>query len=341
MTQPARNLLDQLMGKDRNKPLSQKSNQLGTPQTWKSNDVCKPYLIDFCPHDLFPNTRADIGKCPRIHGEIFKERFDADESPDKQALVARYEADFLQQLKRIIDHCENRIRRARERTEAVPPEIAIPAESRAAIQRINLEISSLVKEAERQAEQGSLTESATTMLRVGELNTEIRQLAGEKYKAFLKGEVVCQVCGVLMSVADDPDSCQDHIRGKQHSGFDLIRRKVKELEARVVVIPEEIRRGSRNADSERSRRPSKDDQYQRRGSYRERSRDRRDHRDRSRDRRNSRDRYRDSRDYKDTRNRYRDEPHYRRRSRSPSSVSDISVSSMSSVEGQRNSKVNT
>lgn len=340
MTQPARNLLDQLMGKDRNKPLSQRTAQTGNPQTWKSNDVCKPYLIDFCPHDLFPNTRADIGKCPRVHSEIFKERFDADTSTEKSTLVAKYEADFLQQLRKIIEHCENRIRRARERTEAVPPEIAIPTESRAAIQRLNLEISSLVKEAERQAEQGSLTESATTMLRVGQLNLEIRQLAGEKYKAFLKGEVVCQVCGVLMSVADDPDSCQDHIRGKQHSGFDLIRKKVKELEARVVIVPEETRRGSRNAESEHSRRPSKDELYARRPQYRERSRDRRDYRERSCDRRDRRDRSRDRRDYGDSSNRYRSDAPLRR-SRSISSVSDISVSSMSSVDDKREKRLST
>jgi len=230
MTQPARQLLDQLMGKDRNKALSQRKGQSGPPQSWRSSDVCKPYLLDFCPHDLFPNTRADLGKCPKVHSDIFRERFEADSSPDKDPLIMKYEQDFLAQLRRILEHCENRIRRARERTEAVPPEIAIPADSRAAIQRLNIEISSLVKDAERQAEQGSLTESATTMTRVGELNAEIRQLAGEKYLSYIKGEVVCQVCGVLMSVMDDPDSCQDHIRGKQHSGFDLIRKKVKELE---------------------------------------------------------------------------------------------------------------
>lgn len=30
--------------------------------TWDSKEVCGFYMVRFCPHDLFVNTRSDLGK---------------------------------------------------------------------------------------------------------------------------------------------------------------------------------------------------------------------------------------------------------------------------------------
>ena len=35
--------------------------------------ICKFNLISFCPHDLFPNTKADIGPCEKRHEDYLKE----------------------------------------------------------------------------------------------------------------------------------------------------------------------------------------------------------------------------------------------------------------------------
>lgn len=37
---------------------------------------CKYYLVKFCPHDLFVNTRADLGACAKVHDEEVKKLFD-------------------------------------------------------------------------------------------------------------------------------------------------------------------------------------------------------------------------------------------------------------------------
>lgn len=29
---------------------------------WDDDDVCAYYMVRFCPHDLFVNTRSDLGK---------------------------------------------------------------------------------------------------------------------------------------------------------------------------------------------------------------------------------------------------------------------------------------
>ena len=54
-----RQMLDELMGADRDKTDKEK---IGTNKHFDDSDVCKFYLLDFCPHDLFPNTKSDLGK---------------------------------------------------------------------------------------------------------------------------------------------------------------------------------------------------------------------------------------------------------------------------------------
>ena len=204
------------------------------------------YLLDFCPHDLFPNTRADLGRCQKVHSEIFKERFDQDQSSDKEDLVKRFEWEYMQHLKRVVDQCEGRISRARHRVEAVPPEIQVSEESRRSMEILTQKISQSVRLAEQLAEQGSLAESATEMQRVSEMNLEMRRLAGEKYLKYVRSEVVCQVCGALMLAPEDLETCEDHLRGKQHSGFLRIRRKVEELQAKGLKDEEPFKRSSRD-----------------------------------------------------------------------------------------------
>lgn len=37
--------------------------------------VCKFALVSFCPHELFPNTRFEMGHCEKRHDEFFKKQF--------------------------------------------------------------------------------------------------------------------------------------------------------------------------------------------------------------------------------------------------------------------------
>ncbi|KAM0903190.1 hypothetical protein ACQ4PT_018816 [Festuca glaucescens] len=41
---------------------------------WDDPDVCAPYMARFCPHDLFINTKSNLGNCPKIHDPILKQR---------------------------------------------------------------------------------------------------------------------------------------------------------------------------------------------------------------------------------------------------------------------------
>lgn len=42
----------------------------------RSFQYCKYFLVKFCPHDLFVNTRADLGACSKVHDEEVKKLFE-------------------------------------------------------------------------------------------------------------------------------------------------------------------------------------------------------------------------------------------------------------------------
>uniref|UniRef100_A0A8C7B348 LUC7 like 3 pre-mRNA splicing factor n=1 Tax=Neovison vison TaxID=452646 RepID=A0A8C7B348_NEOVI len=53
----AAQLLDELMGRDRNLAPDEKRSNV----RWDHESVCKYYLCGFCPAELFTNTRSDLG----------------------------------------------------------------------------------------------------------------------------------------------------------------------------------------------------------------------------------------------------------------------------------------
>jgi len=69
--------LDELMGIERNVPLKERKK---TKENYEDPDVCKYALVSVCPHDLFPNTKNDLGKCPKRHEEFYKRLFLQDEN---------------------------------------------------------------------------------------------------------------------------------------------------------------------------------------------------------------------------------------------------------------------
>jgi hypothetical protein len=66
-----RALLDELMGKNRNALPTQASK--GTH--FSDPEVCKNFLVQFCPHQLFINTKSDLGTCSKLHDEHLKSQY--------------------------------------------------------------------------------------------------------------------------------------------------------------------------------------------------------------------------------------------------------------------------
>lgn len=56
-----------------------------TQKKFTDRDVCKNYLVAFCPNELFTNTKADLGTCHLIHEQ--KLQVDYQASKDKGRLL--------------------------------------------------------------------------------------------------------------------------------------------------------------------------------------------------------------------------------------------------------------
>jgi LUC7 N_terminus len=82
--------------------------------------VCRSFIVGTCPHDLFTNTKQDLGTCPKVHSENLKSDYEADK--DKARLGFEY--DYMRDLQKYIDECNRRIDSAQRRLEKTQEEIA-------------------------------------------------------------------------------------------------------------------------------------------------------------------------------------------------------------------------
>ena len=73
---------------------------------------CKLYLVKFCPHDLFVNTRADLGACSRVHDDEARDLFEkAVYSYRKQ----QYEDEFIRFCQSMLNEVERKIIKGKQR----------------------------------------------------------------------------------------------------------------------------------------------------------------------------------------------------------------------------------
>lgn len=266
----ARKLLDSLMGPSRDKSFQEQQRGDG----WKDKNVCKRYLIGFCPNNCqdnwFKNTRRDAGSCTKVHSETLKRQFE--EHPDRARYEVDYEKEFLLFLEGLVFEADAWI--GREKRNCKPPgkEMRMPPHVKQNVADMQEESEQLMKRAEELAENSDLAGSKEAVNKATKLKEDIEELR-TKYTFVSGGEEVCEVCGVRCQPGEAADY-QAHLDGKLHDGYTRIREKVKELR-------------------ERQRNPSKredqrDEERGRGGGARDKARERRRARSRSRDRRRGR-----------------------------------------------------
>ena len=81
-----RKALDELMGNDRDKPLKEK---IRSQAHFDQPSTCKYFLLDFCPYDLFINTKNDLGTCKKKHDTYLQTLFN--NNSHKEQYRVRYE----------------------------------------------------------------------------------------------------------------------------------------------------------------------------------------------------------------------------------------------------------
>ncbi|XP_010532246.1 PREDICTED: luc7-like protein 3 isoform X2 [Tarenaya hassleriana] len=317
-----RALLDELMGAARN--LTEDEKRGFKEVKWDDKEVCAFYMVRFCPHDLFVNTRSDLGACPRIHDPKLKESFE--NSPRHDSYVPKFEAELAQFCEKLVNDLDRRVRRGRERlaqdVEPAPPP-PLSAEKAEQLSVLEEKIKNLLEQVEALGEAGKVDEAEALMRKVEALNAEktlLLQRPNDKVLAMAqeKKMALCEICGSFLVANDAVERTQSHVTGKQHVGYGMVRDFIAEYKAAKEKAKgeERLSRG-KEADDRKKQREREHDSRRRGGSS---DRDRYRERDRDRDRSYDRDwRSRGGRDGRD-RSRSRS-PHgrhgHKRHSRSP------------------------
>ncbi|XP_070596121.1 luc7-like protein 3 isoform X4 [Erythrolamprus reginae] len=330
----AAQLLDELMGRDRNLAPDEKRSNV----RWDHESVCKYYLCGFCPAELFTNTRSDLGPCEKIHDENLRKQYEK----SSRFMKVGYEREFLRYLQSLLAEVERRIRRGHARlalsqTQQASGAAGPTGKNEEKIQVLTDKIDVLLQQIEELGSEGKVEEAQGMMKLVEQLKEERELLRSttstiESFAAQEKQMEVCEVCGAFLIVGDAQSRVDDHLMGKQHMGYAKIKATVEELKEKLRKRTEEPERDDRlkkeklereerekereREEKERKRRREEEEKEKERARDRERrkrSRSRSRHSSRTSDRRGSR-----SRDHKRSRSkeRRRSRSRDRRRSRS-------------------------
>jgi len=292
----ARALLDSLMGGDRDLKADERR-----IRSFTDDDYCRNFLLGLCPHDLFKNTKIDLGPCDRQHDDVVKESFDSDK--DNMLYKRKWRRGLRSTLKGLMDNVDRRIglnqsRLAREKTSDEAQKGQVTA--------LKDDVSAKLKQAEQAASDGHFEESRRLMGDSEEIKKRIED-AEAKSVEFTRQS--CEICGLIIDAQEAEDMLTArgwHSNGKQHVGYQMIRSKMVEIEREqaqdkkngvrtpspspVKVRKPEVRR--RKSPSPSKGQKKEDKEERRRRASRSKSRTRKDRGD-DRKRKNSRSRSRE------------------------------------------------
>ncbi|KAL4686978.1 hypothetical protein H8959_019106 [Pygathrix nigripes] len=296
----AAQLLDELMGRDRNLAPDEKRSNV----RWDHESVCKYYLCGFCPAELFTNTRSDLGPCEKIHDENLRKQYEK----SSRFMKVGYERDFLRYLQSLLAEVERRIRRGHARLALSQNQQSSGIEELGSEGKVE-EAQGMMKLVEQLKEERELLRSTTSTI--------------ESFAAQEKQMEVCEVCGAFLIVGDaqsreklrkrteEPDRDERLKKEKQErEEREKEREREREERERKRRREEEEREKERARDRERRKRSRSRSRHSSRTSDRRCSRSRDHKRSRSRERRRSR-----SRDRRRSRSHDRSERKHRSRSR--------------------------
>lgn len=283
MASMAAALLDELMGRNRNALPTDRTKEL----SYNDQEVCRYYLVRFCPHDLFHNTKADLGPCPNLHDEVVRNKYHSEAPPYTKT---KFEDEFLKYCRSMLNEVERKIQKGEQRlaqSQLAKQEAGANPRTKAEeqIALLTEKINNLVKEAERLGFEGNIEQAQNALKLSDQFKSERESLKKGEGLSFAtelmleKQMEVCKVCGAFLIVGDAPARLDDHMQGKQHVGYQKLRGAVDEItESREKARHEREQQRQKEIDERRKRH---DDERRDRDKDRSGS-DRRRHRSRSR-----------------------------------------------------------
>eukprot|EP00124_Ichthyophonus_hoferi_P004759 Ihof_evm1s569 gene=Ihof_evmTU1s569 len=207
-------LLDELMGKGRNTTTGEV-----VKLHWSDPQVCKYFLCGFCPHDLFTNTKNDLGPCNNEHDEKLRTEY----SNSRRVGTYGYEEDLIRYLGSIIRPLDRKIAQALQR---ISPQ-GVQGEGKTAYAALNTRIEQLTNQINTLGEEGKVDAAQAIMVQVDQLRAEQLKLMGGE-NPLDKRTVVCMICGAMLGEEEAQSRVDAHLQGKTHLGYVKIRKTLKE-----------------------------------------------------------------------------------------------------------------
>lgn len=135
--------------------------------------------MKFCPHELFVNTRADLGPCGRIHDDEAKQKY-ADARPSSRK--RQFEDEFLYFCNSMLNDVDRKIQKGRQRLALMQRDQ--PAQShvskyREQLNNLNARIKKLVAEAEEAGTRGDVDQAQDLMILCEQLKEEKDSLVAQ------------------------------------------------------------------------------------------------------------------------------------------------------------------
>ncbi|KIV95135.1 hypothetical protein PV10_02820 [Exophiala mesophila] len=251
MAAEQRKLLEKLMGDQYHGPGGgSKTANL----TLTSPGVCRSYLAGTCPHDLFTNTKQDLGPCPKAHPELLKIEYENLSAAEKQKHGFDY--DYVRDMQKYIDDCNRRIDQAQRRLEKTPDEIRQTNELLRTISDLSKTINTGLLEVACLGESGSVSLATTEFYKVRtakvakeQAERDLKSLSDTSGPSGHQKLQVCDVCGAYLSRLDNDRRLADHFYGKMHLGYAQMRKTYEALQKELKGRPPPIRQGPEDGGS--------------------------------------------------------------------------------------------
>ena len=242
MAAEQRRLLEQLMGEQ----LMSTSTSRQPAVTITDPKVCRSYLCGACPHDLFTNTKQDLGPCPKTHQPNLKEEWEKASEEKKQEWG--FEFDYKADIGKYVSDCDRRIEVAQRRLEKTQEEVR---QTNALLKQINdlaRTIEAGIMEVEILAEEGAVNLAVQEFHKLkiaksqkDERERELKNLTDTSGPSGHQKLQVCDVCGAYLSRLDNDRRLADHFFGKMHLGYAQMRRENERLANELKGRPPPIR----------------------------------------------------------------------------------------------------
>ncbi|MEW5311126.1 MAG: hypothetical protein WDW38_002866 [Sanguina aurantia] len=249
MVDAVRGLLDELMGKERNVPLNQRS---GKSLKYDDPLVCKYAVAGLCPNRLFKNTRSDLGTCgfemheDHIQWESVAEDYGKQDDREKE----RYERRLHKYLEDLIREMDRKISKSKERAAAESAPREIRTEDQGRLNDLQQKARDALEKSQKAGEDGDVDASIMLAATADDLKLQHDRMV-KQLTAPDRTMSVCDICGVFVNSTDNDQRRQEHLTGKQFLGWKQIREVFAELTTKLNAVQPPRSRDARGSSRER------------------------------------------------------------------------------------------